>query len=171
MRNWNIMKNIEREYYDEFVRVAQLALPLVKKRRENKIDYPKDIQDFIFDEMLDNAIWSLDEVASSRYDESDIDDDYNFSKLEYGLYIFSNFMTKDIASAILPIIKDYNKNKLGMPGNMSFEMYCSIMNTIVFALEEISLDNIEKNKENKDYIDKVNVGLNLLGTHLTSMWN
>jgi hypothetical protein len=45
------------------------------------------------------------------------------------------------------------------------------MNTIVFALEEISLDNIEKNKENKDYIDKVNVGLNLLGTHLTSMWN
>lgn len=171
MRNWNIMKNIEREYYDEFVRVAQLALPLVKKRRENKIDYPKDIQDFIFDEMLDNAIWSLDEVASSRYDESYIDDDYNFSKLEYGLYIFSNFMTKDIASAILPIIKDYNKNKLGMPGNMSFEMYCSIMNTIVFALEEISLDNIEKNKENKDYIDKVNVGLNLLGTHLTSMWN
>ena len=171
MRNWNIMENIEREYYDEFEIVAQLALPLVKKRRENKIDYPKDIQDFIFDEMLDNAIWSLDEVASSRYDESDIDDDYNFSKLEYGLYIFSNFMTKDIASAILPIIKDYNKNKLGMPGNMSFEMYCSIMNTIVFALEEISLDNIEKNKENKDYIDKVNVGLNLLGTHLTSMWN
>jgi len=165
------MENIEREYYDEFEIVAQLALPLVKKRRENKIDYPKDIQDFIFDEMLDNAIWSLDEVASGRYDESDIDDDYNFSKLEYGLYIFSNFMTKDIASAILPIIKDYNKNKLGMPGNMSFEMYCSIMNTIVFALEEISLDNIEKNKENKDYIDKVNVGLNLLGTHLTSMWN
>lgn len=165
------MENIEREYYDEFEIVAQLALPLVKKRRENKIDYPKDIQDFIFDEMLDNAIWSLDEIASGRYDESDIDDDYNFSKLEYGLYIFSNFMTKDIASAILPIIKDYNKNKLGMPGNMSFEMYCSIMNTIVFALEEISLDNIEKNKENKDYIDKVNVGLNLLGTHLTSMWN
>ncbi len=165
------MENIEREYYDEFEIVAQLALPLVKKRRENKIDYPKDIQDFIFDEMLDNAIWSLDEVASSRYDESGIDDNYNFSKLEYGLYIFSNFMTKDIASAILPIIKDYNKNKLGMPGNMSFEMYCSIMNTIVFALEEISLDNIEKNKENKDYIDKVNVGLNLLGTHLTSMWN
>ena len=165
------MENIEREYYDEFEIVAQLALPLVKKRRENKIDYPKDIQDFIFDEMLDNAIWSLDEVASGRYDESGIDDNYNFSKLEYGLYIFSNFMTKDIASAILPIIKDYNKNKLGMPGNMSFEMYCSIMNTIVFALEEISLDNIEKNKENKDYIDKVNVGLNLLGTHLTSMWN
>jgi len=165
------MKNIEREYYDEFEIVAQLALPLVKKRRENKIDYPKDIQDFIFDEMLDNAIWSLDEIASGRYDESGIDDNYNFSKLEYGLYIFSNFMTKDIASAILPIIKDYNKNKLGMPGNMSFEMYCSIMNTIVFALEEISLDNIEKNKENKDYIDKVNVGLNLLGTHLTSMWN
>ena len=165
------MENIEREYYDEFEIVAQLALPLVKKRRENKIDYPKDIQDFIFDEMLDNAIWSLDEIASGRYDESYIDDDYNFSKLEYGLYIFSNFMTKDIASAILPIIKDYNKNKLGMPGNMSFEMYCSIMNTIVFALEEISLDNIEKNKENKDYIDKVNVGLNLLGTHLTSMWN
>lgn len=165
------MKNIEREYYDEFVRVAQLALPLVKKRRENKIDYPEDIQDFIFDDMLDSAIWSLDEIASGRYDESYIDDDYNFSKLEYGLYIFSNFMTKDIASAILPIIKDYNKNKLGMPGNMSFEMYCSIMNTIVFALEEISLDNIEKNKENKDYIDKVNVGLNLLGTHLTSMWN
>lgn len=165
------MKNIEREYYDEFEIVAQLALPLVKKRRENKIDYPKDIQDFIFDEMLDNAIWSLDEIVSGRYDESGIDDNYNFSKLEYGLYIFSNFMTKDIASAILPIIKDYNKNKLGMPGNMSFEMYCSIMNTIVFALEEISLDNIEKNKENKDYIDKVNVGLNLLGTHLTSMWN
>jgi hypothetical protein len=165
------MENIEREYYDEFEIVAQLALPLVKKRRENKIDYPKDIQDFIFDEMLDNAIWSLDEIASGRYDESGIDDNYNFSKLEYGLYIFSNFMTKDIASAILPIIKDYNKNKLGMPGNMSFEMYCSIMNTIVFALEEISLDNIEKNKENKDYIDKVNVGLNLLGTHLTSMWN
>lgn len=162
------MKNIEREYYDEFVRVAQLALPLVKKRRENKIDYPEDIQDFIFDEMLDSAIWSLDEIASGRYDESDIDDNYDISKLEYGLYVFSNFMTKDIANVILPIIKDYNKNKLGMPGNMSFEMYCSIMDTIVFALEEISLDNTEKNK---DYIDKVNVGLNLLGTHLTSMWN
>lgn len=162
------MKNIEREYYDEFVRVAQLALPLVKKRRENKIDYPKDIQDFIFDDMLDSAIWSLDEIASGRYDESDIDDNYDISKLEYGLYVFSNFMTKDIANVILPIIKDYNKNKLGMPGNMSFEMYCSIMDTIVFALEEISLDNTEKNK---DYIDKVNVGLNLLGTHLTSMWN
>jgi len=163
------MKNIEREYYDEFVRVAQLALPLVKKRRENKIDYPEDIQDFIFDEMLDSAIWSLDEIASGRYDDnSGIDDNYDISKLEYGLYVFSNFMTKDIANVILPIIKDYNKNKLGMPGNMSFEMYCSIMDTIVFALEEISLDNTEKNK---DYIDKVNVGLNLLGTHLTSMWN
>jgi hypothetical protein len=162
------MKNIEREYYDEFVRVAQLALPLVKKRRENKIDYSKDIQDFIFDEMLDSAIWSLDEIASGRYDENGIDDNYDISKLEYGLYVFSNFMTKDIANVILPIIKDYNKNKLGMSGNMSFEMYCSIMDTIVFALEEISLDNIEKNK---DYIDKVNVGLNLLGTHLTSMWN
>ena len=162
------MKNIEREYYDEFVRVAQLALPLVKKRRENKIDYPEDIQDFVFDNMLDIAIWSLDEIASGRYDENGIDDNYDISKLEYGLYVFSNFMTKDIANVILPIIKEYNKNKLGMPGNMSFEMYCSIMDTIVFALEEISLDNTEKNK---DYIDKVNVGLNLLGTHLTSMWN
>ena len=171
MRNWNIMKNIEREYYDEFVRVAQLALPLVKKRRENKIDYPKDIQDFIFDEMLDNAIWSLDEIASGRYDDNCVNTDYDISKLEYGLYVFSNFMTKDIANAILSIIKEYNKNKLDTPGNMTFEMYCSIMNTIVFALEETSLDNIEKNKENKDYIDKVNVGLNLLGTHLTSMWN
>lgn len=165
------MKNIEREYYDEFVRVAQLALPLVKKRRENKIDYPEDIQDFIFDDMLDIAIWSLDEIASGRYDDNCVNTDYDISKLEYGLYVFSNFMTKDIANAILSIIKEYNKNKLGMPGNMTFEMYCSIMNTIVFALEEISLDNIEKNKENKDYIDKVNVGLNLLGTHLTSMWN
>lgn len=165
------MKNIEREYYDEFVRVAQLALPLVKKRRENKIDYPKDIQDFIFDNMLDSAIWSLDEIASGRYDDNCVNTDYDISKLEYGLYVFSNFMTKDIANAILSIIKEYNKNKLGMPGNMTFEMYCSIMNTIVFALEEISLDNTEKNKENKDYIDKVNVGLNLLGTHLTSMWN
>ena len=171
MRNWNIMKNIEREYYDEFVRVAQLALPLVKKRRENKIDYPKDIQDFIFDEMLDNAIWSLDEIASGRYDDNCVNTDYDISKLEYGLYVFSNFMTKDIANAILSIIKEYNKNKLDTPGNMTFEMYCSIMNTIVFALEETSLDNIEKNKENKDYIDKVNVGLNLLGAHLTSMWN
>lgn len=171
MRNWNIMKNIEREYYDEFVRVAQLALPLVKKRRENKIDYPEDIQDFIFDDMLDIAIWSLDEIASGRYDDNCVNTDYDISKLEYGLYVFSNFMTKDIANAILSIIKEYNKNKLGMPGNMTFEMYCSIMNTIVFALEEISLDNIEKNKENKDYIDKVNVGLNLLGTHLTSIWN
>jgi len=165
------MKNIEREYYDEFVRVAQLALPLVKKRRENKIDYPEDIQDFIFDDMLDIAIWSLDEIASGRYDDNCVNTDYDISKLEYGLYVFSNFMTKDIANAILSIIKEYNKNKLGMPGNMTFEMYCSIMDTIVFALEEISLDNIEKNKENKDYIDKVNVGLNLLGTHLTSMWN
>lgn len=165
------MMNIEREYYDEFVRVAQLALPLVKKRRENKIDYPEDIQDFIFDDMLDIAIWSLDEIASGRYDDNCVNTDYDISKLEYGLYVFSNFMTKDIANAILSIIKEYNKNKLGMPGNMTFEMYCSIMNTIVFALEEISLDNIEKNKENKDYIDKVNVGLNLLGTHLTSMWN
>ena len=165
------MKNIEREYYDEFVRVAQLALPLVKKRRENKIDYPEDIQDFIFDNMLDSAIWSLDEIASGRYDDNCVNTDYDISKLEYGLYVFSNFMTKDIANAILSIIKEYNKNKLGMPGNMSFEMYCSIMDTIVFALEEISLDNIEKNKENKDYIDKVNAGLNLLGTHLTSMWN
>ena len=171
MRNWNIMKNIEREYYDEFVRVAQLALPLVKKRRENKIDYPKDIQDFIFDNMLDIAIWSLDEIASGRYDDNCVNTDYDISKLEYGLYVFSNFMTKDIANAILSIIKEYNKNKLGMPGNMTFEMYCSIMDTIIFALEEISLDNIEKNKENKDYIDKVIVGLNLLGTHLTSMWN
>lgn len=165
------MKNIEREYYDEFVRVAQLALPLVKKRRENKIDYPEDIQDFIFDDMLDIAIWSLDEIASGRYDDNCVNTDYDISKLEYGLYVFSNFMTKDIANAILSIIKEYNKNKLGMPGNMTFEMYCSIMDTIIFALEEISLDNIEKNKENKDYIDKVNVGLNLLGTHLTSMWN
>lgn len=165
------MMNIEREYYDEFVRVAQLALPLVKKRRENKIDYPEDIQDFIFDNMLDSAIWSLDEIASGRYDDNCVNTDYDISKLEYGLYVFSNFMTKDIANAILSIIKEYNKNKLGMPGNMTFEMYCSIMDTIVFALEEISLDNIEKNKENKDYIDKVNVGLNLLGTHLTSMWN
>lgn len=165
------MKNIEREYYDEFVRVAQLALPLVKKRRENKIDYPEDILDFIFDDMLDIAIWSLDEIASGRYDDNCVNTDYDISKLEYGLYVFSNFMTKDIANAILSIIKEYNKNKLGMPGNMTFEMYCSIMDTIVFALEEISLDNIEKNKENKDYIDKVNVGLNLLGTHLTSMWN
>ena len=165
------MKNIEREYYDEFVRISQLALPLVKKRRENKIDYPKDIQDFIFDDMLDIAIWSLDEIASGRYDDNCVNTDYDISKLEYGLYVFSNFMTKDIANAILSIIKEYNKNKLGMPGNMTFEMYCSIMDTIVFALEEISLDNIEKNKENKDYIDKVNVGLNLLGTHLTSMWN
>lgn len=164
------MKNIEREYYDEFEIVAQLALPLIKKRRENRTEYPKDIQDFIFDQMLDNAIWSLDELLVS-YDESDIDDNYDISKLEYGLYVFSNFMTKDVANVILPIIKDYNKNKLGMPGNMSFEMYRSIMDTIIFALEEISLDNIEKNKENKDYIDKVNVGLNLLGTHLTSMWN
>ena len=41
MRNWNMMENIEREYYDEFEIVAQLALPLVKKRRENKIDYPR----------------------------------------------------------------------------------------------------------------------------------
>ncbi len=171
MRNWNIMKNIEREYYDEFEIVAQLALPLVKKRRENKIDYPEDIQDFIFDDMLDIAIWSLDEIASGRYDDNCVNTDYDISKLEYGLYVFSNFMTKDIANAILSIIKEYNKNKLGMPGNMTFEMYCSIMDTIVFALEEISLDNIEKNKENKDYIDKVNVGLNLLGTHLTSMWN
>lgn len=171
MRNWNIMKNIEREYYDEFVRVAQLALPLVKKRRENKIDYPEDILDFIFDDMLDIAIWSLDEIASGRYDDNCVNTDYDISKLEYGLYVFSNFMTKDIANAILSIIKEYNKNKLGMPGNMTFEMYCSIMDTIVFALEEISLDNIEKNKENKDYIDKVNVGLNLLGTHLISMWN
>ena len=165
------MKNIEREYYDEFVRVAQLALPLVKKRRENKIDYPEDIQDFIFDNMLDSAIWSLDEIASGRYDDNCVNTDYDISKLEYGLYVFSNFMTKDIANAILSIIKEYNKNKLGMPGNMTFEMYCSIMDTIVFALEEISLDNIEKNKENKDYIDKVNTGLNLLGTHLTSIWN
>lgn len=171
MRNWNIMKNIEREYYDEFVRVAQLALPLVKKRRENKIDYPEYIQDFVFDDMLDIAIWSLDEIASGRYDDNCVNTDYDISKLEYGLYVFSNFMTKDIANAILSIIKEYNKNKLGMPGNMTFEMYCSIMDIIVFALEEISLDNIEKNKENKDYIDKVNVGLNLLGTHLTSMWN
>lgn len=165
------MKNIEREYYDEFVRVAQLALPLVKKRRENKIDYPEDILDFIFDDMLDIAIWSLDEIASGRYDDNCVNTDYDISKLEYGLYVFSNFMTKDIANAILSIIKEYNKNKLGMPGNMTFEMYCSIMDTIIFALEEISLDNTEKNKENKDYIDKVNVGLNLLGTHLTSMWN
>lgn len=165
------MMNIEREYYDEFVRVAQLALSLVKKRRENKIDYPEDIPDFIFDDMLDIAIWSLDEIASGRYDDNCVNTDYDISKLEYGLYVFSNFMTKDIANAILSIIKEYNKNKLGMPGNMTFEMYCSIMDTIVFALEEISLDNIEKNKENKDYIDKVNVGLNLLGTHLTSMWN
>lgn len=171
MRNWNIMKNIEREYYDEFEIVAQLALPLVKKRRENKIDYPENILDFIFDDMLDIAIWSLDEIASGRYDDNCVNTDYDISKLEYGLYVFSNFMTKDIANAILSIIKEYNKNKLGMPGNMTFEMYCSIMDTIVFALEEISLDNIEKNKENKDYIDKVNVGLNLLGTHLTSMWN
>lgn len=165
------MENIERDYYDEFVRVAQLALPLVKKRKEYKTNYPEDIQDFIFDEMLDGAVWSLDEIASGRYDDNCTDDDYNFSKLDYGLCIFSNFMTKDIANVILPIIKDYNKNKIGMPGNMSFEMYCSIMDTIVFALEEISLDNIEKNKENKDYIDKVNTGLNLLGTHLTSIWN
>jgi len=165
------MENIEREYYDEFEIVAQLALPLIKKRRENRTEYPKDIQDFIFDKMLDNAIWSLDEIASNRYNDNCVNDDYNLLKLDYGLCIFSNFMTKDIANAILPTIKKYNKNKLGMPGNMSFEMYCSIMNTIIFALEEISLDNIEKNKENKDYIDKVNVGLNLLGTHLTSMWN
>lgn len=161
------MKNIEREYMDEDRQITSIALPIFKRYKEE--NYTEMFPDYIrensclIDSRFRDIIESLEEHASGKF-EDDIEDSLVYrTNVLFGLELFGNSLTPEIARLIYPIVKEFSDTHIGGSYSLSHEMYDSILRVITDALYRYG------NGEEKD--DLINVGLHLLGTHLISMWN
>lgn len=153
----------------EYQQIAQLALPIIAERFRNRYYYDSK-------EFTGAVYYALHELANGNYSNPYFETYQNeliyYNKIEEGLSYFGNFLTEDVAEVVLPIVQKYLSELNSAPGNMSITMWYGILYNIIFALQEVGTDRFKYPKNNdREYIHKVCIGLNLFGTHLLEMCN